>query len=53
MIGEYEKNILETALASTAGNLTRCGEKLGIGRQGLMKKVKKYHIRLDKYKKKK
>ena len=52
MIGEYEKNILETALASTAGNLTRCGEKLGITRQGLMKKVKKYRISLDKYKKK-
>lgn len=52
MMGVYEKNILETALASTAGNLTRCGEKLGITRQGLMKKVKKYHIDLDKYKKK-
>lgn len=52
MVGEYEKNILETALASTSGNLTRCGEKLGITRQGLMKKVKKYRINLDKYKKK-
>ena len=52
MMGEYEKNILETALASTAGNLTRCGEKLGITRQGLMKKVKKYHIDLEKYKRK-
>lgn len=52
MMGTYEKNILETALASTAGNLTRCGEKLGITRQGLMKKIKKYHIDLDKFKKK-
>lgn len=52
MMGAYEKNILETALASTAGNLTRCGEKLGITRQGLMKKVNKYHIDLAKYKRK-
>lgn len=52
MMGAYEKNILETALASTAGNLTRCGAKLGITRQGLMKKVKKYHIDLAKYKRK-
>ncbi len=50
MVGEYEKNILEIALASTGGNLTRCGQKLGITRQGLMKKVKKYHIDLDPYK---
>ncbi|MEG1779328.1 MAG: helix-turn-helix domain-containing protein, partial [Oscillospiraceae bacterium] len=50
MVGEYEKNILEIALASTNGNLTRCGEKMGITRQGLMKKVKKYQIDLKKYK---
>ena len=50
MVGQYEKNILEIALASTGGNLTRCGEKLGITRQGLMKKVQKYHIDLAPYK---
>lgn len=47
MVGEYEKNILEIALASTGGNLTKCGHKLGITRQGLMKKVKKYNIDLQ------
>lgn len=47
MVGEYEKNILEIALASTGGNLTKCGRKLGITRQGLMKKVKKYNIDLQ------
>lgn len=50
MVGEYEQNLLELALASTKGNLTRCAEKLGLTRQGLKKKVDKYQIDLSKYK---
>ncbi|MDO4541542.1 MAG: sigma 54-interacting transcriptional regulator [Bacillota bacterium] len=47
MVGQYEKNILEIALAGTGGNLTKCSSKLGISRQGLAKKVKKYNIDLN------
>ncbi|MEG0376855.1 MAG: sigma 54-interacting transcriptional regulator [Eubacterium sp.] len=50
MVGSYEKSILEQCLASSKGNLTHCSKKLGITRQGLMKKVQKYKIDLSLFK---
>lgn len=50
IVGEYEKSLLELALASTRGNLTLCGQKLGITRQGLKKKLDKYKIKIEEYK---
>ncbi len=50
MMAEYEKGLIELALASTQGNLTKCGEKLGITRQNLTFKMKRHNIDLKKFK---
>lgn len=50
MVDEYEKSLIELALAGARGNLTKCGEKLGISRQALTVKVKKYNVNIEKFK---
>lgn len=50
MVDEYEKSLLELALSGVRGNLTKCGEKLGISRQALTVKVKKHNINIEKFK---
>jgi len=49
MVESYEKKLIEQALELFEGNVTRCSLKLKITRQGLEKKIKKYHIQVDKY----
>lgn len=44
MVDQFERKLIEKALAETKGKLSRCGEKLGISRQGLSVKLKKYRI---------
>ncbi len=44
MVDAYEKELLQFALRATKGNLSRCGDKLGISRQSLSVKLKKYQI---------
>lgn len=51
MVNQYEKNIIELALSGSRGNLSKCGEKLGISRQTLTAKIKRHHIDIAKYKK--
>lgn len=51
MVDEYEKNIIILALSGARGNLTKCGEKLGLSRQALTFKCKKHRIDPEKYKK--
>lgn len=50
MVDSYEKEILKYALTSTKGHLCRCSEKLGISRQSLSVKLKKYHLDPNKFK---
>lgn len=50
IVGDYEKTILEHFLTESKGNLTHCSQKLGITRQGLMKKIKKYNINIAYFK---
>lgn len=52
MLQEYEKSILELALASTQGNITKCSEKLQLSRQNLTAKIKKHNIDTKKFRKK-
>lgn len=51
MVNQYEKSIIELALSGSRGNLSKCGEKLGISRQTLTAKIKRHHIDISKYKK--
>lgn len=51
MVDEYEKELINFALLSSEGNLTKCSHKLGISRQSLSVKLKKYSIDPQKYKK--
>ena len=44
MVDSYEKELIQFALRATKGNLSRCGEKLGISRQSLSVKLKKHGI---------
>ncbi len=50
MVDQYERMILEKALAETHGKLTHCSKKLGISHQALSVKLKKYDINCKKYK---
>ncbi|HMM07435.1 MAG TPA: sigma 54-interacting transcriptional regulator [Clostridiales bacterium] len=50
MVDSYEKEILKFALTSTRGHLCRCSEKLGISRQSLSVKLKKYNLDPQKFK---
>lgn len=52
MVNEYERNLIELGLSSTQGNLTKCGEKLGLSRQTLTVKIKKHRIDIKKFKRK-
>lgn len=51
MVDQYERRLIERALDETDGKLTRCSEKLGISRQSLSVKLKKYGIRASDHKK--
>lgn len=51
MVNDYEKNLIVLALSGARGNLTKCAEKLGISRQALTFKIKKYNIHPETYKK--
>ncbi len=46
MMEEVEKYILERVLEDTGGNKTRAAEKLGITREGLHKKLKRFELNL-------
>lgn len=50
MLYRYEKNILTQALKATGGNLTHCGKRLGISRQNLTHKIKKFNIDINRFK---
>ncbi|ADL08721.1 sigma-54 interaction domain-containing protein [Thermosediminibacter oceani] len=43
-VDEYEKDLILNALRSTGGNITRAAQKLGIKRQSLQYRMKKYGI---------
>ncbi len=51
MVDQYERRLIERAMEEMGGKLTRCSEKLGISRQALSVKLKKYGIRASEYKK--
>ncbi len=44
MVDDYEKEILLFAISGAKGNISRCAEKLGVSRQSLWVKFKKYNI---------
>ena len=50
MVGEYERDIIERVLSYNHGNLTHTSASLGLTRQGLMKKIRKYGIDLPRFK---
>lgn len=51
MVDQYEKNILDRALRDAEGRLSVCSRTLGISRQALAVKMKKYQLHADDYKK--
>ncbi|MEG1497484.1 MAG: sigma 54-interacting transcriptional regulator [Clostridiales bacterium] len=51
MVGFYEKALIEKTLSKERGNVSRCSVALDITRQGLEKKIKKYGIDVNKYRK--
>lgn len=46
-VGELEQDILRKTLAMTNWNKSRTARKLGLSRQGLLKKIKRYGLRPD------
>lgn len=50
MVDEYEKNLIEKAMLQSEGKISRCSEILGISRQALSVKLKKFNINKDMYK---
>ncbi|MBQ2764264.1 MAG: sigma 54-interacting transcriptional regulator [Firmicutes bacterium] len=50
MVDNYEKEILLFAISEAKGNISRCAAKLGISRQSLWVKFKKYNIDPKAYK---
>lgn len=50
MVDNYEKEILLFAINEAKGNISRCAVKLGISRQSLWVKLKKYNIDPKAYK---
>ncbi|MCG0275429.1 MAG: sigma 54-interacting transcriptional regulator [Thermosediminibacteraceae bacterium] len=46
---EYEKDLIVNALKSTGGNITKAAQKLGIKRQSLQYRLKKYGIDKELY----
>ena len=49
MVDQFERKLIEKALAETKGKLSRCSKRLGISRQGLSVKLKKYQIDPSQY----
>lgn len=49
MVNEYEKNLIEKALTQTGGKLSKASHLLGISRQALSVKLKKYGIDKNSY----
>lgn len=52
MVDQYEKGIIDNVLAETQGNMSKCSERLGISRQSLAVKMKKYNMNASSYKNK-
>ena len=50
MVDAYERNLIEKALMQTEGKLSKTSELLGISRQSLSVKLKKYNINKEAYK---
>lgn len=48
-VDQFERRLIEQALYETKGKLSRCSERLGISRQGLSVKLKKYQINPAQY----
>ncbi len=46
ILGELEEQIIKDALQACQFNQVRTAEQLGISRQGLIKKINRYHIRV-------
>ncbi len=46
ILGELEEQIIKDTLQACQFNQVRTAEKLGISRQGLIKKINRYHIRV-------
>ena len=46
ILGELEEQIIKDTLVACQFNQVRTAEKLGISRQGLIKKINRYHIRV-------
>ncbi len=44
ILGELEEQIIKDTLRACRFNQVRTAEQLGISRQGLIKKIKRYHI---------
>jgi len=44
ILGEIEEQIIKDTLIACQFNQVRTAEQLGISRQGLIKKIKRYHI---------
>ena len=51
MVDQYEKGIIQTVLTETSGNVSKCSTRLGISRQSLSVKMRKYNLRASDYKK--
>lgn len=51
MLHHYEKNLIEQALIAAEGNRTHCSDRLGISRQNLSHKLRKYRINVTLFKK--
>jgi DNA-binding NtrC family response regulator len=46
ILGELEQQIIKDTLMACQFNQVRTAEQLGISRQGLIKKINRYHIRV-------
>ena len=46
ILGELEEQIIKDTLQACQFNQVRTAEQLGISRQGLIKKINRYHIRV-------
>ena len=49
MVDAYESSLVKQALGTCGGNVSKCSKTLGLTRQGLEKKLKKYNIEPNKY----
>jgi len=44
-LAEYEKNIIAEVLKRTKGNISKSAAQLGLNRQNLQYKIKKYNLK--------